>query len=137
MKILLIDDEKQYIENVISELEALHINVRFCPGVDDAIRQIRSGAEIFDGVVCDVMMPGGNTFTAVATDNGKYTGLLLLEKLREEGLKIPVVLLTYLESDRGAVDEAARKYAPCLVIRKRDKWSFEIAEMIRDQLRHG
>ena len=135
--ILFVDDEKQYIENIITELESLGIEVTFCAGVDEALNRIRSGERSIDAIVCDVMMPHGSAFSAAQTEDNKIAGLVFLADLRQRGVNLPVVLLTNLESGRAPVDETARQYSPCVVIRKRDKWSFEIAEIIGKLLKYG
>ena len=66
-----------------------------CSGVDEALRLIRAGELRLDAIVCDVMMPHGDSFTAAETDENRLTGLV------------------------------------CTVIRKREKWSFEIAALAR------
>ena len=129
--ILFVDDEKQYVENVISEMESLGLRVRFCPTVDEALQALEAPTDI-EAIILDVMMPHGQSFTASETDDNMITGLRFLARIRQEGFGVPVVLLTNLEFGRAPVDEFAQKYAPCVVIRKRDKWSFEIAVSIRD-----
>jgi CheY-like chemotaxis protein len=133
--ILFVDDEKQYIENVISELEGLGLDVKFCSDVDAALALILDDTQPIEAILLDVMMPHGTNFPAQETDYNRITGLRLLEKVRACGVKAPVILLTNLEPGRAPVDETAKKFPPCEVIRKRDKWSFEIAESIRDVLR--
>lgn len=130
--ILFVDDEKQYVENVISEMESLGLEVRFCATVDEALPMFEAAPTNIEAIILDVMMPHGRSFTASETDDNMITGLRFLARIRHEGFIVPVVLLTNLESGRAPVDEFAQKYAPCVVIRKRDKWSFEIAESIRD-----
>lgn len=133
--ILVVDDERQYLENVISELEDLGLTVKFCSDVDGALTAIAANAQNMEAIVFDVMMPHGQAFTARETEENRITGLRLLERIRERGIKAPVILLTNLEPGRAPVEETARNFPPCTVIRKRDKWSFEIAESIRDLVR--
>ena len=130
--ILFVDDEKQYVENVISEMESLGLEVSFCATVDEAFEVLNKPEPKIEAIILDVMMAHGKSFTASETEDTMRTGLLLLARIRENGVHVPVVLLTNLEPGRDPVDEFAQKYAPCTVIRKRDKWSFEIAECIRD-----
>jgi CheY-like chemotaxis protein len=133
--ILVVDDERQYLENVISELERLGLDVKFCADVDAALATILANAQQMEAMVFDVMMPHGVAFTAQETEDNLVTGLRLLERIRRHGIKAPVILLTNLEPGRAPVEETASKFPPCTVIRKRDKWSFEIAESIRDHVR--
>jgi CheY-like chemotaxis protein len=135
--ILFVDDERRYVENVLEELALLGVEVRFCPGIDEALSAVGSCQAEIDAIVCDVMMPHGTAFTAPYTEQNRITGLRFLARVREMGFKGEVVLLTYLEPGRAPVDEEAAKFPPCRVIRKREKWSFEIAEMISLLVKHG
>jgi CheY-like chemotaxis protein len=135
--ILFVDDEKHYIENTIAEMESIGLKVKFCAGVDEALSSIKSAPGNIQAIVCDVMMPHGEAFTPAETEDNRITGLVFLERLRRNGIHLPVVLLTNLESGRAPVDERAKLYEPCIVIRKRDKWSFEIAETVAEFVRHG
>jgi len=130
--ILFVDNEKEYVENVISEAESLGLEVRFCGDVDEALAVLSSAGASIEAIVLDVMMPHGASFSGSDTGDNMVTGLKLLTRIREKGVAVPVVLLTSLEPERAPVEKFAVEYPPCTVIRKRDKWSFEIAECIRD-----
>jgi DNA-binding response OmpR family regulator len=130
--ILFVDDEPEYVENVIYEMKALGLEVKFCSTVDEALEALTVFEANIKAIVLDVMIPHGDSFTAIETDDNLTTGLRLLERIRAMGVGAPVVLLTNLESGRAPVDELADKYPPCQVIRKREKWCFEIAESVRD-----
>ena len=130
--ILLVDDEGEYVENLIYELISLGMKVYFIPSVDDAIEYIKNNQSSLQAIVCDVMMPHGRAFAASATKDNRVTGLRFAEEIRAMGVKLPIVLMTNLEPDRAPIEQVAEACAPCTIIRKRDKWSFEIAESIRD-----
>jgi CheY-like chemotaxis protein len=135
--ILFVDDEKRYVDNVLEELKLLDREVEFCDGVDTAMEKFHAFRDKIDLIVCDVMMPHGKSFTAEETEQNRITGLRFLARFREIGFNRQFILLTYLEPGRAPVEETARQYPPCLVIRKREKWSFEIAEMISRLVKHG
>jgi len=131
--ILFIDDEHRYVENVIAELESLGFKVRFCAGVDEALDVLRGGVAGMEAIVADVMMPHGSSFTADATNQNRETGLEFLKRIRKHGITLPVILLTNVE--RGhQVEDVAESHGPCLVIRKREYLSFEIAEIIKQEV---
>ncbi|MGA3133454.1 MAG: response regulator [Terracidiphilus sp.] len=130
--ILLLDDEGEYIENVLDELRSLGLQVVFLSNVDDALEYIKNNRSNIQAIVCDVMMPHGRAFAASATEDNRITGLRFAEKIREGGIKLPIVFLTNLEPDRAPIEQVAEACTPCVIIRKREKWSFEIAESIRD-----
>jgi len=135
--ILFVDNEKQYVDNMLEELKLLGCEVVFCDGVDEALEKFQTFPDKIDLIVCDVMMPHGKSFRAEETEQNRITGLRFLARVREMGFNGQVVLLTYLEPGRAPVEEAAKQYPPCRVIRKREKWSFEIAEMISLLVKHG
>ena len=133
--ILFVDDEKHYVQNILDELDLLDVRYTFCSGVDAAIEVIRTRASEIDAVVCDVMMPSGHAFTAEETEDNLITGLRFLARIRELGYKRLVLLLTNLEPGRApGVDNASTNYPPCRILRKRELWSFEIAEQIKDDI---
>ncbi len=134
--ILFVDDEKQYVENVISEMELLDLVVRFCSSVDEALQVLSEHGTKVEVIILDVMMPHGASFTASETEDNMQTGLQFLARIRSSGIGVHVVLLTNLEPGRAPVDEYALRYPPCTVIRKRDKWSFEIAQSIRELVKN-
>jgi CheY-like chemotaxis protein len=135
--ILFVDDEKRYVDNVLEELKLLGREVLFCDGVDMALEQFQAFRGKIDLIVCDVMMPHGKSFKPEETEQNRITGLRFLARVRELGFNRQFVLLTYLEPGRAPVEETARQYEPCKVIRKREKWSFEIADMISQLVKHG
>lgn len=130
--ILLLDDEKEYIENVLDELKSLGLQVHFLSNVDDALKYIHDNPTNIQAIVCDVMMPHGQAFAASVTEDNRITGLRFAERIRESGVELPIIFLTNLEPDRAPIEQVAEACAPCTIIRKREKWSFEIAESIRD-----
>jgi CheY-like chemotaxis protein len=135
--ILFVDDEKRYVDNVLEELKLLGREVEFCDGVDKALEKFLTFRDKIDLIVCDVMMPHGKSFKPDETEQNLVTGLGFLARVREMGFNRPFVLLTYLEPGRAPVEETARQYPPCQVIRKGENWSFEIAEMISQLVKHG
>jgi CheY-like chemotaxis protein len=128
--ILFIDDEHRYVENVITELQSLGFEVKFCAGVDEALYVLRAGAAGIAAIVADVMMPHGSSFTPDETNQNRETGLEFLKRIRKDGIRLPVILLTNVERGRH-VDDAAANNPPCTVLRKREYLSFEIAEIIQ------
>lgn len=133
--ILFVDDEKHYVQNILDELDLLEVKYIFCSGVDTAIDQIETRGSEIDAAVCDVMMPSGQAFTPEETEDNLITGLRFLARIRELGYKRLVLLLTNLEPGRAPdVDNAATNYPPCRILRKRELWSFEIAEQIKQDL---
>ncbi len=86
MRLLVVEDQKDLNEIIVRKLTQEYYSVDACYTGDDAIDYLR-GAE-YDGVILDIMLPG-------------ITGLGVLKKMRAEGDKTPVLLLTAL----GTVDD--------------------------------
>jgi CheY-like chemotaxis protein len=135
--ILFVDDEKRYVDNLLEELNLLGREVEFCDGVDKAMEKFQTFGDKIELIVCDVMMPHGKSFKSEETEHNRITGLRFLARVRERGFNKQFVLLTYLEPGRAAEEETARLYPPCRVIRKREQWSFEIAETINKLVKNG
>lgn len=79
MKLLLAEDEKALSDALVAILKRDDYSVKAVYDGISALRQLES--EIFDGAILDVMMPG--------TD-----GITVLRTLRENGNKMPVMILT-------------------------------------------
>jgi CheY-like chemotaxis protein len=97
-EILWVDDEPELIEPFIRELRQsreIKFNVHHFERVDVADVEFARLAEV-TGVVLDVMMPGGDLFTPAATKENQTTGLLLLQRWKDQLLRRnqPVIILT-------------------------------------------
>ena len=83
MRILIVEDELD-LQNVLEKrLKAEHYSVDACANGNDAIDYIEMAA--YDVIVLDIMLPGLN-------------GLEILEKMRSQNNKTPVLLLTAKDS---------------------------------------
>jgi len=86
MRVLVVEDEVKVAVLIRTALAEQGIRADVCHHGDEALR--RAVNESFDGVILDIMLPGRD-------------GLSILRKLRAEGHKVPILLLTA----RGDVDE--------------------------------
>lgn len=80
MRILLVEDEKSLSDALVVILKHNNYSVDAVYNGADALDYLRS-ADVYDAVILDVMMP-------------KVDGLTMLRTIREEGNKIPVLMLT-------------------------------------------
>jgi DNA-binding NtrC family response regulator len=78
-KVLLVDDEPDFLEVMAERLEARGLTVVSVTSADEALQRIAT--ERFDAVVMDYMMPG--------TD-----GLDTLRKLKEDRPELKIILLS-------------------------------------------
>lgn len=104
MKLLLAEDEKAMSEALVDILTFHHYAVDAVFDGEDALAYAESG--IYDGVILDIMMP-------------KHDGLSVLEAMRAQGLRTPVLLLTAKSEveditnglDMGADDYLTKPFA--------------------------
>src|SRR3984893_14177760 len=103
-RILLVEDEVQTANAVRESLEQAGFQVSWSPNGSSGLRLLASNA--FDAVILDWMVP-------------ELSGLELLKKLRKEGKKVPVLLLTARDAledrirglDTGADDYLVKPFA--------------------------
>ena len=104
MRVLIVEDELD-LQNVLEKrLKAEHYSVDTCANGNDAIDYIEMA--VYDVIVLDIMLPGLN-------------GLEILEKMRSQNNKTPVLLLTAKDSvsdrvkglDLGADDYLVKPFA--------------------------
>lgn len=79
MRLLLAEDEKSLSKAIITILQKNNYSADAAYDGEEALDYLASGN--YDGVILDIMMP-------------KLDGISVLKKLREQGNKIPVLMLT-------------------------------------------
>ncbi len=104
MRLLLAEDEKSLSKAVIAILEKNNYSVDAVFDGEEALLYLESGN--YDGMILDLMMP-------------KIDGIAVLKKIREQGNRIPVLILTaksevddkVLGLDSGANDYLTKPFA--------------------------
>ena len=104
MRILVIEDEKNLNDIIVKRLILEKYGVDTCFNGNDALEYIFSTE--YDVIVSDIMMPG-------------IDGFEILKRIREKGIKTPVLLLTALDGiedrvkglDYGADDYLVKPFA--------------------------
>jgi len=100
MRILLAEDEKALAKAIIKILEKNNYAADAVYNGEDALTYLESGG--YDAAVLDIMMP-------------KADGITVLKKVRAEGNKIPILLLTAkseIEDRVFGLDSGANDYLP-------------------------
>lgn len=103
-KILLVDDEKEYLDVIKLILESNEFKVQTANSGQDALKKLKK--ESFDLVITDLIMPN-------------MTGLELLEKIKEDFSDTEVIIFTGYGSVQNAVD-AMKKGAFSYFIKSHD-----------------
>ena len=88
MKILLVEDDDGIAEFVVKGLQAEALKVERVSTGDDGYARAGTGA--FDAIILDVMLPGMN-------------GREVCRQLREDGSRVPIIMLTALDSTQDVV----------------------------------
>lgn len=104
MRLLLAEDEKELSNALIAILKHNNYSVDAVYNGTDALTYLDS--ENYDGVILDIMMP-------------KMDGITVLKKIREQGNRVPVLILTaksdvddrVLGLDSGADDYLSKPFA--------------------------
>ena len=104
MRILVIEDEKNLNDIIVKRLILEKYGVDTCFNGNDALEYIFSTE--YDVIVSDIMLPG-------------IDGFEILKRIREKGIKTPVLLLTALDGiedrvkglDYGAADYLVKPFA--------------------------
>jgi len=89
MRVLIVEDDKKIASFVVNGLKQSGFAVDHCANGEDALIMARSVA--YDAAVIDIMLP-------------KLDGLTLLQTLRREGVRTPVIIL----SAKASVDDRVK-----------------------------
>src|SRR5262245_25984897 len=93
LKILLVDDEQDFIEVIQDGLEAYGVTVIAAGTGLEALKKL--SMEKFDGVFLDVKMP-------------EMGGIEALEEIRKRDEKIPVIIITSSSTQESAIEAMAK-----------------------------
>lgn len=98
MRLLLVEDEEGFAEALCTSLKMEHYITDWAKNGEDGLTYGLSG--VYDVIILDVMLP-------------KMNGLMVLQKLREQGVHTPVLLLTAkseLDDKINGLDSGADDY---------------------------
>jgi len=93
LRVLVADDEEDILEVIRDRLEACGFSVATAATGTEALRKIRT--ERFDGVFLDVKMP-------------EMSGIEVLEQVRKEDKKLPIIIVTSSTSHEAAIGSLAK-----------------------------
>ncbi len=93
LKVLVVDDEEDVLEVIQDRLEAYGFSVVTAGNGLEAVKKLSD--EKFDGVFLDIKMP-------------EMGGIEVLEEIRKNGLKIPVIIITASSTQETALEAMAK-----------------------------
>ena len=91
-RVLLVEDDARLASMVVDYLGEAGFRVEVAPTGADAMRLV--GADDFDVVILDIMLPGLN-------------GFVVAERLRRAGRRVPILMLT---AKNGEFDQAEAEF---------------------------
>ncbi len=120
MRILIIDDDLNtnfYLKQFLVEIKEWEVILESSP--KEGLKLIQSAGNQLDAIILDVMMPPDDSINIEASNQGRRTGLLLLEKITElTQSKIPVILLTARQALEEELDELGLNKQVAAYLRK-------------------
>jgi CheY-like chemotaxis protein len=95
--ILFVDDDMIYIQEYLEELSNFH-DVRHEHSIDKAFKFIIENSQKIKLLVLDMMIPSGDLLKDKDNDNGRRTGRLLIEELKNKVdlTTFPIIVFTHV-----------------------------------------
>lgn len=110
MKILVVEDDVMTIEALVDHLQIEGHEVEVVTTIEDAMDRYHSTR--YDIIFSDVMFGRGEFFTSEETDDGRYSGLKLVEYIRsyekDQDNQTRIIIITNWRND-ARVDAVAKR----------------------------
>jgi CheY-like chemotaxis protein len=127
--ILFVDDESDtFARDYLNELKRSGFRVRHEKDVDSALEFLEKSLTQIVLLILDVMMPPGEAFKEVETDEGRTTGIPFFEAVRAMTSDLPVVILTNIT--RPGVRQRFLKEDRCWFYQKFENLPHELVEKV-------
>jgi len=129
--ILIVDDEKRYIDQYILELvlSGYDDRVRLETNVDAAMRYFVENLSRVELLVLDIMMPPGEDFDDDVAQSGLRTGVEFFDRIRRLSRDLPVIILTNVGDPELATRFEQEKN--CWFMRKTDYLPYQFAHEVQ------
>lgn len=130
--VIAIDDVVAWTEDYESAL-AVHsefdVDVLVANTPEGGLQLIRDTPDV-DVIILDMMMPSGTMFTDEETQLGRFTGVVVAERIRRIQPYVPIVLLSdaSLEEVRSACKKLEKRLFNCIFFSKSSLQSRRLAE---------
>ena len=129
--ILFVDDERRHSDSYIRELNKKY-QVIFHKDVDRAWQCFEKDTDEIELLILDIMMPPGDTFRKVDTDEGRRTGISFYEKIRKRTPRLPVIVLTNVADEE--VEHRFRVEENCWYFQKEHYLPYELLKEVEQIL---
>lgn len=127
--VLFVDDEKEWIEAYMYELQACKIEARFIRTIDDADKFLQKNFDHVALLILDIMMPPGRIFSPGETDLGLRTGVKFYERIRKMAPELPIILLANVRDEK--VKERFLNEPHCWFLSKRGTFPHELVDKVQ------
>ena len=130
--IVIVDDEKRYMDNYILELvlSGYGDKVRLETNVDAALSFIEENLSGVELLILDIMMPTGASFGTAAAQSGLRAGVEFFDTVRKLSTDLPVIIFTNV-GDPG-LEARFDQEQNCWFMRKTDYLPHEFAHEVRN-----
>lgn len=129
--ILIVDDEKRYIDNYMVELVICGYGdeVMLKTNVDAALHYLKENLAGIQLLILDIMMPPGESFRNSNAQLGLRTGVDFYERIRKDAPDLPVIIFTNVGDP--SLEERFASERRCWFMRKTDYLPHEFAEEVQ------
>ena len=130
--ILIIDDERRYMDSYIMELELSNFELSFQKDIKKAWGFLIENQNQIELIILDIMMPYESMFKDEEVQYGLRTGRNFYKKIREIMADVPVIVLTNVSDDN--IRNWFANQPETVVLRKEDILPFELVTVIKGVL---
>ena len=131
--VLFVDDEPEWVESYVDELQARTVDARLERSIDQADQFLQKNLEHIALLILDIMMPPGQMFSHGGTEQGLRTGMKLYEKIRKNAPELPIIMLTNVRDER--VKKRFSREPHCWFLNKRGTLPHELADKVQSILK--
>ena len=127
--IIMVDDELRRMAAYVWELRDTGYQVEMCSSVDTALANLEANLPQVRLLILDVMMPPGQAFKNLDTQDGLRTGERFYERVRQLSADLPVFFLTNVSDPHFTKKYLRERH--CKVLHKEYYQPFELADEVR------
>ncbi|MBD3373582.1 response regulator [candidate division KSB1 bacterium] len=128
--VLLVDEDVFPMKFYVKALNKHGFNVKHIRNPDQALEFIEAEKNSVEAVILDIMLPPGETYKNIDTNNGLETGVYLLQDLRKQvDRKLPIIILTNVQSPETLTKIQKTKYQ--VIAAKLEYPPYDLARLLK------